>query len=91
MVLDLLTDFSVSCPCVGGDGNQGSDSAIREQPGRLVAVAHHEDVVSSAEGVLEDGSGNQIDLRIMTRCLTSGGAVVVPVGEVLRTWGKHII
>lgn len=44
----------------------------------VVALGHDEDVVTAAEGVLEDGGGAEIDVGIIARGLVGGGAVKVP-------------
>lgn len=50
---------------VGGEGLDGGDGAVRVDAGRLVGVAHDDDVVAAAEGVLVDGAGHNVDLRIV--------------------------
>ena len=78
--LDLLKDISSSAPGVGRDGGPEALGGI--DVGK-VARAHHEDVGSSTEGIVEDSTGLEEDLRVISGSLASGGSVVVPDGELL--------
>lgn len=60
------------CTGVSGDGDHVCNHAVLGHLGGLVAVAHHEDVVPPAEGVLVNGAGYQEHLRIITRSLSGG-------------------
>ena len=51
LALGLLHDGGAGTARVGWDGLGCAQSAIRVDARRLVAVAHHEDVVAHAEGV----------------------------------------
>ena len=44
----------------------------------VVCLGENEDVVTAAEGVLEDGSGTEVDIGVVTRSLVGGGTVKVP-------------
>lgn len=47
----------------------------------VVALGKHENVLATSEGVLEDGSGTEINIRVITRGLVGGGTVEVPDTE----------
>lgn len=47
------------------------------------ALADDEDVGCQAEWIGEDGDGAEVDVGVVTRGLAGGGAVEVPLGEVL--------
>jgi len=51
--------------------------------GPLVGVAHDEDVVATAEGVLEDGDGAHDDLRVIGVGLVARRTIIVPLGALL--------
>lgn len=64
---------------------------------RLVAVSHDKDVVSAAEGVLEDGAGNQEHLRVMACTHVISILLKETCEKQIRnyillqgTWGKQI-
>ena len=44
----------------------------------VVALGKNEDVVTTTEGVFEDGSGPQIDVRVLTRSLVGGRTIEIP-------------
>lgn len=44
----------------------------------VIALGEDKDVVTTTEGVFEDGSGPQVDIRVATRSLVSGGSVEIP-------------
>ena len=44
----------------------------------VVTLGEDEDVVTTTEGVLEDGSGPQVDVGVATRSLIGGRAVEIP-------------
>jgi len=44
----------------------------------VVALGEDEDVVTTTEGVLEDGSGPQVDIRVAAGSLVGGGTVEIP-------------
>ena len=70
----------------------------------VVALCEDEDVVATAEGVLEDGGGTEVDIGVAARGLVGGGTVEVPnaeganvsdllgdrlrAGLVLRSWDR---
>jgi hypothetical protein len=35
----------------------------------VVGLGHDDDVVAAPEGILEDGCGTEVDIRVMTRSL----------------------
>ena len=47
----------------------------------VVALCEDEDVVTTTEGVLEDGSGAEVDVGVTTGGLVGGGTVEVPNTE----------
>ena len=47
----------------------------------VVALGEDEDVVATAEGVLEYGGGTEVDIRVVARSLVGGGAIEVPDAE----------
>lgn len=47
----------------------------------VVALCEDEDVVATTEGVLEDGSGAEVDVGVTTGGLVGGGTVEVPNTE----------
>lgn len=63
---------------------KGKENCLTFLPGLrgLVCVAHHQDVVPAAEGVLVDRARDQEDLRVVAGRLAARRAVVVPLGEV---------
>mmetsp|Transcript_16945 Transcript_16945/g.36652 ORF Transcript_16945/g.36652 Transcript_16945/m.36652 type:complete len:215 (-) Transcript_16945:484-1128(-) len=58
MVLGLLHGLSACGTSVGGNGLHRGNAAIGVQPGWLIAVAHHQDVVTAPEGILENCARN---------------------------------
>jgi hypothetical protein len=50
----------------------------------VIGLSHDKDVVSASEGVLEDGSGAKVDIRVVTGSLVGGGAIEVPDAEILN-------
>jgi hypothetical protein len=51
---------------------------------RVPGLAQDEDVVTLAEGVGEDGDRANVDIRVVTGGLASGGTVEVPLGELIN-------
>lgn len=49
----------------------------------VVALGKNEDVVTSTERVLEDGSGAKVYIRVVARGLVSGRAVKIPDAELV--------
>lgn len=47
----------------------------------VVGLGEDQDVGSTAEGVLEDGGGPEVDVRVVTGSLVGGGTVKVPDAE----------
>ena len=47
----------------------------------VVALCEDEDVIATAEGVLEDGGGTEVDVGVVARGLVGGRAVKVPDAE----------
>ena len=47
----------------------------------VVALGEDKDVVTAAEGVLEDGRGTEVDIGVAARGLVGGGTVEVPDAE----------
>jgi len=47
----------------------------------LVGVAHHQDVVAAAEGVLVDGHRVQVGVRVGPLGLVARASIVVPNGQ----------
>jgi len=47
----------------------------------VVGFGQNEDIVTTAERVLEDGCGTKVDVRVMTRCLAGRRTVKVPYAE----------
>ena len=47
----------------------------------VVGLSHHKDVVTTSEGVFEDGSRAEVDIRVVTLSLVGRGAVEVPLAE----------
>ena len=47
----------------------------------VVGLSHHKDVVTTSEGVLEDGSRAEVDIRVVTLSLVGRGSVEVPLAE----------
>ncbi len=56
---------------------------VRLVRGAVVAIglSHDENVVTAAEGVLEDGGGAQVDVGVVTMGLVGGGAIEVPLAQ----------
>lgn len=48
------------------------------------ALAHDKDVISLSEGISVVSNGLDDDLRLVSDSLVGGGAIVVPVGDVLK-------
>ena len=44
----------------------------------VVGLAKDEDVVTATEGVLEDGGGAEVDVRVVARGLVGRGTVEIP-------------
>jgi hypothetical protein len=63
---------------VGRDG-----SGERGKKGGRTGLAHNKDVVTTAEGIGEEGSGAKEDVRVGTLSLTGRGTVEVPLLEVI--------
>lgn len=49
--------------------------------------AEDEDVVAQAEGVRVDGTGSEVDVRVVARSLTGRRAVKVPLWELV--WRRY--
>lgn len=49
----------------------------------VVALGKDKDVVTTAEGILENGSRAEVDVRVGTRCLVGRGAIEVPNAELV--------
>jgi hypothetical protein len=47
----------------------------------VVAFCEDEDVITAAEGILEDGSWAQVNVGVMARSLVGGGTIKVPDSE----------
>ena len=47
----------------------------------VIALGEDEDVVATAEGILEDGGGTEVDVGIVAGGLVGGGTVKVPDAE----------
>jgi hypothetical protein len=47
----------------------------------VVGLGENEDVIATTEGVLEDRSGAEIDIRVMARSLVGGRTIEVPDPE----------
>ena len=57
------------------------------RPVRIPALGQDKDVVALSEWIWEYGYGAEVDVRIFTRSLTSGGAVKVPFRQIFdRRW-----
>ena len=50
---------------------------------RVPGFAEHEDVVAAAEGVGEHGARAEVDVGVVAGGLAGGGAVKVPLGELV--------
>ena len=74
LLLDLVHDLLRVVAVVGPVG-----SAIV-----VVALGKDKDVVTTTEGILEDGSGTEVDVRVVARSLVGGGTVKVPDTEVVN-------
>lgn len=48
----------------------------------VVALSKDKDVLSATEGILEDGSGTEVDIRVVTGSLVGGRTIKVPDTEV---------
>jgi len=57
---------------------------------RVEAFSHDEDVVSSAEGILEDGNRLDEDVRVLAGGLSGGGTIKVPDAEVADRLGDSV-
>ena len=59
---------------------------VRPVRGAIVVVAlrEDEDVVTATERVFEDGSGTEIDVRIVTRSLVGGRTIEIPYPKLLN-------
>ena len=68
----------------GSSGIGGDDLSLRS-----VAVAEHQKVRVSAKGVLEDGSGLQDNLRVLTGRLFRGRTIKVPLGKLGGVHGSN--
>jgi hypothetical protein len=44
----------------------------------IVALGENEDIVASAEWILEDSSGTKVDIGVMTGCLVGGRTIEIP-------------
>lgn len=71
LVLGLIHDLFAGCTVVG---------LVR---GAVIAVglSHNEDVVTTAERVLEDGGGAKVDIGVVTRRLSGGRAIEIPLAQ----------
>jgi hypothetical protein len=68
------------------DGVGGSTGVGRERSAiGLVCITYNKDVVSSAEGVLEDGACLDDHFGIVSWGLTSAGTIIVPLWQLLRS------
>jgi len=76
--LRTLKDFGSEVSEVGVVGSQCSEAASLPDE----ALAHDEHVVTLTEGITEVRDRLQDDLGVLSGCLISGGAVVVPLGKV---------
>ena len=47
----------------------------------IVGSSENEDIVTTTEGILENGHGTKRNIGIMARGLVGGGAIEVPVRE----------
>jgi len=47
----------------------------------IVALGENEDIVASAEWILEDSSGTKVDIGVMTGCLVGGRTIEIPGTE----------
>lgn len=50
----------------------------------IVGLADDEDVVAQAEGVRIEGGRAEVDIRVVAGCLAGGGAVEIPLGQVVE-------
>lgn len=50
----------------------------------IPALGEDEDVVTTAEGIGEDGNGTEVDIGVFTGSLASRGTVKVPLGEIIN-------
>ncbi len=90
LALGLLHRRSARMAGVGGDGLGLGHGAVGVDAGGLVGVAHHQDVVTAAEGVAVDGAGDEVHLGVVAGGLAGGGTIVVPGGEVLGLGGDLV-
>lgn len=44
----------------------------------VVGLCENQDVVAATEGVLEDGGGTEVDIRVVSRGLIGGRTIEVP-------------
>lgn len=44
----------------------------------VVSLSKHENVLATTERILENGSGTEVDIRVVARSLVGGRAVKVP-------------
>ena len=44
----------------------------------VVALRENQDVVTTTEGVFEDGGGAEVDIRIVSGSLIGGGTIEIP-------------
>lgn len=47
----------------------------------VVGLSHHKNVVATSEGILEDGSCAEVDIRVVALGLVGRGPVEVPLAE----------
>lgn len=77
MLCSTLASLSCCC-CCRVDSNCCSNRRATAAKGVARLIIHH---------APEDGAGHEVDLRVSARGLASRGAIIVPVGQVLRLGG----
>mmetsp|Transcript_36331 Transcript_36331/g.102641 ORF Transcript_36331/g.102641 Transcript_36331/m.102641 type:complete len:314 (-) Transcript_36331:77-1018(-) len=86
IALSFLHDLSSRGAGVRWDGLHLSDGTIGVDTGRLVGIAHNDDVAKArAEGIPVDLAGDDVNLGVFSGGLAAGAPIVVPGGEVLGT------
>lgn len=69
LVCGLLHDGGAGGASVGGDGLNVGNGAVGVDLRRHVGVAHHEDVVATAEGIPVNGTADKVHFGVITRSL----------------------
>jgi len=70
--------------CEVSEVGVGGDESLPGVVLPLVSLTHHNDVVTSSEGVLEEGDWLEDDLRHLSGGLVGAGTIVVPLGAVFN-------